>query len=84
MNVRWLKHLPQGKEREEYKQRLWANRDIFKQMKSMLEEDLSNTIKSRRSLKSYFTQSWSEYQADRNATERTLQEIIDLLPIEED
>jgi len=82
MNLKWLKKTPKH-EREAFKTRLLANHDIFELFKEILEEELDTVIHTRRSLKSYLTQNWAAYQADRNATERTYQEIIDLLPIED-
>jgi len=82
MNLKWLKHIEDKKEREDFKLRLKANRDIFVVLKNILQSDLDNTINARRSIKSYATQSWSEYQADCNAAERTLQDLINLLPLE--
>ena len=82
MNLKWLKHIKDKEEREDFKTRLLANRELFIVLKGILQSDLDKTINSRRSIKSYLTQPWSEYQADCNATERTLQEIINLLPLE--
>jgi hypothetical protein len=83
MNRKWLNHIPNREDKDKFKQRLIAERDIFQLLKSILEEQKWETSKSRRSLNSVLTQNYSEFQADRNATERTLQEIIDLLPLED-
>jgi len=82
MNLKWLKHIPDRKEKGEFKKHLLANKELFTVLRNILQTDLDNTISSRRSVKSFVTQAWSEYQADCNATERTLQEIINLLPLE--
>lgn len=80
ITTRWVKHLRTDEERKEFIKRLENGEDIFFVLRNILEEELNKSSKERRSLKSYMFQNWSEYQADRNATERTILEIIDLLP----
>jgi len=84
MNRKWLNHLSDREDKDKFKQRLLAERDIFLILKGILEEQLNDTIKGRRSFKNLIRfRNYTECQADYNATERTLQEIIDLLPLED-
>lgn len=83
MNRKWLNHISDRDDKDKFKKRLLAERDIFLTLKSILEELKDDSIKSRRSVKSLLVRNYSVFQADRNAVERTLQEIIDLLPLEE-
>lgn len=84
MDSRWLSHLKSREEKDKFKQYLYANQDILNALKRILKDDLNTTIRSRRSLKSYATQNWAAYQADRIATERTLQSVITLLNLDID
>lgn len=84
MNKKWLSHLKYEEDREAFRTRLKHSHDIFDVLKEILKDKYEHATRDRRSLKSYMTQNWSEFQADRNATERTLLEIIELLPNKED
>jgi len=83
MNRKWLNHLSDREDKDKFKQRLLAERDIFLILKGILEGMKEDTINKRRSVKSLLVRNYGIYQADSNATERTLQEIIDLLPLED-
>ena len=80
LNNKWINHIEDERNRELFKKHLLENVALFKRLKEILEGKLKDSEVSRRSLKSYVTNSYGEYQADRNATERTILEIIDLLP----
>jgi hypothetical protein len=77
----WFDHCKTPQAKDEFKERLAYTQDMFLLLKGKLEKDLKTAQTSRRSLKSYMTQNYSEYQADCNATERTILELIDLLPL---
>lgn len=77
----WFDHCKTPALKKEFNERLAYTQDMFLILKARMQQDLKVVQTSRRSLKSYLTQNYSEYQADRNATERTLLEIIDLLPL---
>lgn len=82
MKKSWIAHCRTQEEKEDFKNRLLHNRDIFDILKNILMDKYELAVKDRRSVKSYLTQNWSEFQADRNATERTLLEIIELIDME--
>ncbi len=84
LNNKWISHIDDERQRELFKQHLLENTELFKRLKELLEGKLKDAEASRRSLKSYVINSYSEYQADRNATERTLLEVIDLIPKQDD
>jgi hypothetical protein len=77
----WYDHCKTPAAKKEFNERLAYTQDMFLILKDRLKKDLNTAQTSRRSIKSYATQSYSAYQADCNATERTLLEIIDLLPL---
>ena len=83
MNKKWLSHTKSPEEKQALILRLEHNYDLFMLMEDILREKYEQVVSSRRSIKSYLTQNWSAFQADRNATERTLLEIIELLPLKE-
>jgi len=84
LNSKWLSHISDEVQSNLFKQHLIDNVALFSRLKEILEEKLNDSIKSRRSIKSYAVQAYGEYQADRNATERTILEIIDLIPTQDD
>jgi len=65
-------------QKKEFKDMLQYN-EMFEAVRDILRQDLESTQNDRRSLKSTLTQSYSVYQADRNATERTLLKVLDLI-----
>jgi hypothetical protein len=77
MNKRLTKGLSEDR-KQEFKDFLKYN-DLFEAVRDILREDLNACQRDRRSLKSTLTQSYSVYQADRNATERTLLKVLDLI-----
>lgn len=79
MNKRLVNGLTQA-QKKEFEDMLKYN-EIFDRIREMLREDLEATIRDRRSLKSLITQNYSEYQADRNATERALIKVLDLITV---
>jgi hypothetical protein len=79
----WTKDCETTAQKIERKEHIARANRLFHVLETHLEEELFRVQKKRRNLKSVLTQNYSEYQADRNATERTLLEIIDLLPTEE-
>ena len=79
MNKRLVKGLTQA-QKKEFEDMLKYN-EIFDRVREMLQEDLEATIRDRRSLKSLITQNYSEYQSDRNATERTYNKVLDLITV---
>lgn len=74
MNKRLTKGLTEDLKKE-FKNILQYN-DLFEAVREMLREDLETAKNSRRSLKSTLMQNYSVYQADRNATERTLLKVL--------
>ena len=79
MNKRLVKGLTQA-QKKEFEDMLKYN-EIFDRVREMLQEDLEATKRDRRSLKSLITHNYSEYQADRNATERTFERVLDLITV---
>ncbi len=79
----WFDHCTDPQQKKEFKERLGYSQDIFNILKVKMEKELKVVQTSRHSLKSYLTMNYTAFQADRNATERTLLEIIDLLPLME-
>ncbi len=79
MNKRLVTGLDQS-QKKEFEDTLKYN-EAFNRVREMLEEDLEACKRERRSLKSLLTQNYSEFQADRNATERTLIKVLDLITV---
>jgi len=80
MNIKWFKHLREGETKEKRESVVKASTETLDILKGILEEELKATRKDKLSKAHYLLPAYSEFQADRNATERTLQQVIDLLP----
>lgn len=65
------------------KEEIIAHRVVFDKLRGLHQKELENNLRSGRKKEHYFLPAWSEYQADRLGTQRTLQEVIDLLTIED-
>jgi len=77
MNKRLTKGLTEG-QKQEFKDMLQYN-ELIAAIREVLNQDLESTKNDRRSLKSILTQNYSVYQADCNATERTLLKVLNLI-----
>lgn len=75
-----MTHCKNEEEKKRFKERLLHSQDIFDVLRSILTDKYEAVGREKRSLKSFLTQNYGEFQADRNATERTLLEIMELLP----
>jgi len=80
LSSRWLKHLPDASAKKQYQERLTLMQDVWVVLKDILQEDLDALEKDGMKKDHYYMPAWSEYQADRNGSKRTLRKIIDLLP----
>ncbi len=65
-------------------QRLLENADLFKLLDDILIQLLDTNSRERRSKKSYETTAWSEFQADANAVERTLEQVRNYLKLQKE
>jgi len=81
MDRRWFRYLSDQDSKEEFKQELQYTR-VLKFLTLILKDEYELCLKQRRSFKSILTQNYSEYQSDRNATERTLLEVLKLIQME--
>ena len=75
MNKRLTRGLTEA-QKKEFKDMLQYN-ELIEAIRDMLRDDLIACQRDRRSLKSTLTQSYSVYQADRNATERALIKVLE-------
>ena len=75
------KKLVQGlspEEKKEFEEILKYN-EVFASLRKVLEGEVQSCRSDRRSLKSLLQQNYSEHQADRNATERTLLKVLNII-----
>ena len=80
MNIKWLKNLRETESKEKRTALVNGSREILDILKGILEAELDSSRKKKTNKAHYLMPAWSEFQADSNATERTLQQVIDLLP----
>jgi len=77
--TKWTNSLP-PKDKEGFKKRIIASRDVLDRLKRMLQEELAASHKAAGKEDNYSLPAWSEFQADKLGEQRTLQMVIDLLP----
>lgn len=82
MNIQWFKYFSTKQEKEEFKELALANKRVFSVLRKILEDKVESIRREKTSPKTYALPAWSEFQADKNGEERTLQWVIDLLPEE--
>ena len=80
MNIKWFKYLREDESKETLKSKILGSREVLDILKRVLEDEVESTRRNKLNKAHYMMPAWSEFQADRNATERTLQQVIDLLP----
>ncbi len=81
LNQKWFNHCQTEEECEEFRKRLLENRDILEALDNILISKMSENARERRSKDGYEKPAWSEFQADCNAVERTLESIRTFLKI---
>lgn len=81
--LRWLSRCNKD-EKDEVEKRLLENKDLFLILDNLLEKMEEDNAKRRRSKKSFEKAGWSEFQADCNAVERTLDEVRKYLKFTKD
>lgn len=67
-----------------FKESLIAAKPIFDRMEKILESRMDSGRKSARDRANFKVENWAYLQADYNATERTYQNIIDLITIRDE
>ncbi len=75
-----LKH---SQNEEELESRFLENEDLFQIIVAALTEKIEQSMVQQRLVTDYGAANWGFKQADHNATQRTLAEIIDLLTFKE-
>lgn len=83
-NKRISKTLIRHKDKEEeLTQRFIENEDLLNIIVEALKDKREDSVKEQKKITAYGSPNWGFLQADHNATQRTLTEIIDLLTLKE-
>ncbi len=69
----------QPNEVKEIEKRLIENEDLFKLLDDILIQMLETNTRERRSKSSYEYTAWSQFQADCNGVERTIEKVREYL-----
>jgi len=77
---KWTKHLKTTKDKQDFKTRLFASKEITDVLKGLLQEDLNISNSEMRKESNYTLPSWAEFQADKLGEQRVLERLIKLLP----
>ena len=80
-SIRWTKHIKDPDVKAQFVERLYGYTDVLDVLKNILKEDLEESLRSGRSTENYAIPNWSEFQADKIGTQRTLVKLIDLLTL---
>lgn len=83
LNPKWTRSCNPS-EIAEVEKRLLANQDLFELLDKILVQMLEVNSRERMSKKSYEITAWSQYQADTNATERTIEKVRSLLKLQKE
>lgn len=83
LNPKWTKDC-QPNEISEVEKRLLQNADLFKLLDNILVQMLEANTRERYSKRSYDITAWSEFQADANAVERTLEKVRSYLKLQKE
>lgn len=81
MQVRWFQGMSE-KEKKEFTAALRGSTPVLERLKHMLEEDIIKADKDSKRLENYNKAAWSEHQADRIGTIRTLESVKTLITLD--
>jgi hypothetical protein len=83
MNSKWTAHL--GKDpikQEEFRSMINASKVVLDRLVEMLEKEIACSLSEQKKVDHYYdTPNWEYLQVDCNATQRTMQKIINLCKI---
>ncbi len=80
-SVRWTKHFKDSESKAKFVERLYGYTDVLDVLRNILKEELEESIRDMRSSENYTLPNWSEFQADKIGTQRTLNKVIDLITL---
>jgi len=80
ITMEWLEGASTQGDKDDLNRQIKESIPIFNILRRVLQRKLKACNKERLGVQNYSVANWSELQADRNATERTLLEILAILP----
>lgn len=83
LSTRWTSHLKDAEAKAQFKESLKANKDLFRALKRMLEEDYDRLLQESESSDNYTLPAWGERQADLIGARRQCRKIIKLINFED-
>ncbi len=82
MDTRWTAHLSkQPIEKEELANYIKASAPVLNRLIDILTKDLETSVREQRKIDHYSSPNWELTQVDCNATQRTLEKIINLCKV---
>ncbi len=82
MDTKWASHLSKKPiEQEEFKNYIKASIPVLNRLREILTKDLEQSSREQKKVDHFDTPNWELRQVDCNATQRTLEKIINLLEI---
>ena len=82
MDHKWLSHVSNNPvEKEEFKNAVLASKPVLDRLITILTKDLQASQREQKKVDYYELPKWELMQADCNASQRTLERVIDLCQI---
>lgn len=81
-SVRWTKHIKDPKQKEIFVSQLRGAKPVLDVLKQILQEDYEASLKKAQAEDAYKLPSWALFQADKIAEQRTFNNLMSLIHIE--
>lgn len=82
MDSRWLSHLSKDPlKKEEFKNHILACKPVLERLKSLLTKEVQASQKKQKDIDLYNSPNWELHQVDCNASQRTLEKVMDFLEV---
>lgn len=82
MKTKWTGHLKSVEEKERFRQQVMSSKGVLDRLADIMRDDIEATLAEMSRSDSYTSPAWSEYQADRLGTLKTLRKYVDLLNLD--
>lgn len=82
MLTRWTSHLKTEEEKQLFKNRVLADRDVLQRLYDIVEEDERDAAMAEVNPKAYSNPSWAYFQADKIGQKRYMKQMKALLTLD--
>lgn len=82
-STRWIKHLKENKQREEFMLNLVAAKTVLNRLSELIKEDIKASQSGSLTKDKYESPNWAYLQADKVGEQRALNKILKIIDIQE-